>query len=76
MGTFNTRFAYVSISRASHEAQVYTNDVASLADRLTRNVTKTTALGATESKHLPLGTTSVPAPKQERQLIEGVGLAL
>ena len=40
----NTRFAYVSISRASHEACVYTNDSASLGKDLSHDVTKTSAL--------------------------------
>jgi conjugative relaxase-like TrwC/TraI family protein len=40
----NTRFAYVSISRASHEAHIYTNDSRSLAKRLSRDVTKSAAI--------------------------------
>jgi conjugative relaxase-like TrwC/TraI family protein len=40
----NSRFAYVSISRASHDAQIYTNDVASLATSLSQNVSKTAAV--------------------------------
>jgi hypothetical protein len=40
----NTRFAYVSISRASHEAHIYTNDSRSLAERLSRDVTKSAAI--------------------------------
>jgi conjugative relaxase-like TrwC/TraI family protein len=40
----NTRFAYVSISRASHDAQIYTNDAASLAESLSHDVTKASAI--------------------------------
>jgi hypothetical protein len=40
MSTFNRRFAYVSVSRASHDAQIYTND----AESLSRDVTKASAL--------------------------------
>lgn len=40
----NSRFAYVSVSRASHDAQIFTNDVAKLAESLSRDVSKTTAL--------------------------------
>jgi conjugative relaxase-like TrwC/TraI family protein len=40
----NNRFAYVSISRASHDAQVYTNDANSLAKTLSRDVSKTSAI--------------------------------
>jgi hypothetical protein len=45
----NNRFAYVSISRASHDAQIYTNDTVSLVSRLSHNVAKTSAIdiGAT-----------------------------
>jgi ATP-dependent exoDNAse (exonuclease V) alpha subunit len=40
----NSRFAYVSISRASLDAHVYTSDAASLAQNLGRSVEKTSAL--------------------------------
>ncbi len=40
----NTRFAYVSVSRASHDAQIFTNDAASLAQNLSRDVTKASAI--------------------------------
>ncbi|TAM79755.1 MAG: conjugative relaxase [Acidobacteria bacterium] len=40
----NQRFGYVAISRARHDAQIYTNDAATLADRLSRDVSKTAAI--------------------------------
>jgi ATP-dependent exoDNAse (exonuclease V) alpha subunit len=40
----NSRFAYVSVSRASHDAQIYTNDAASLTDKLSQNVSKSAAV--------------------------------
>ena len=40
----NSRFAYVSVSRASHEAHIYTNHAASLAESLGHDVTKTSAV--------------------------------
>jgi conjugative relaxase-like TrwC/TraI family protein len=40
----NTRFAYVSVSRASQDARIYTNDAGSLGERLSTDVTKTSAL--------------------------------
>jgi ATP-dependent exoDNAse (exonuclease V) alpha subunit len=40
----NSRFAYVSVSRASHDAQIYTNDAASLAASLSRDVSKASAI--------------------------------
>lgn len=40
----NTRFAYVSISRASEDAQIYTNDAAALGQRLSHDASKTSAI--------------------------------
>jgi conjugative relaxase-like TrwC/TraI family protein len=40
----NTRFAYVSVSRASEDVRIYTNDVAVLSQRLSTDVTKTSAV--------------------------------
>jgi conjugative relaxase-like TrwC/TraI family protein len=41
------RFAYVSVSRAAHDAQIYTNAAASLASNLSHAVTKTSAIETT-----------------------------
>ena len=46
----NPRFAYVSVSRASHDAQIFTNDAQSLGRRLSHDVTKTSAV---EFRHTP-----------------------
>jgi len=40
----NSRMAYVSISRAQYDVQMYTNDAKTLGQELSRNVTKDTAL--------------------------------
>jgi hypothetical protein len=40
----NARFAYVSISRASHEARLFTDDIAKLAPQLRADVSKSSAL--------------------------------
>jgi len=40
----NTRFAYVSVSRASEDVRIYTNDVAVLGERLSTDVAKTSAV--------------------------------
>ncbi|SEG71602.1 conjugative relaxase domain-containing protein, TrwC/TraI family [Bryocella elongata] len=40
----NSRFAYVSVSRASHDAQIYTNDAASLVGKLSQDVSKSAAV--------------------------------
>ncbi len=46
----NSRFAYVSVSRASHEAHIYTNSAASLGDNLSRDVSKTAAVDFTKAQ--------------------------
>lgn len=40
----NDRFAYVSVSRAARDAQLYTNSAASLSSRLSHSMTKSSAL--------------------------------
>jgi len=40
----NQRFAYVALSRARIDAQVYTNDASTLVERLSRDVSKTAAV--------------------------------
>lgn len=46
----NTRFAYVSVSRASLDAHIYTNDAARLSERLSADVTKTSAINLEQSR--------------------------
>jgi len=43
-GLINGRFAYVSVSRASHDAQVFTNDAANLSAKLSNDVSKASAI--------------------------------
>jgi ATP-dependent exoDNAse (exonuclease V) alpha subunit len=40
----NTRFAYVAVSRGSHDAQLYTDNAASLVSSLSHDVVKSSAL--------------------------------
>jgi ATP-dependent exoDNAse (exonuclease V) alpha subunit len=40
----NGRFAYVSVSRASHDAQIYTNNAATLGESLSHEVNKASAI--------------------------------
>ncbi len=40
----NTRFAYVSVSRASQDAQIFTNNLAQLAPQLSADISKTSAI--------------------------------
>jgi hypothetical protein len=40
----NTRFAYVSVSRASHDVQIFTNNAATLVESLGHDVSKASAV--------------------------------
>ena len=51
----NSRFAYVSISRASHEATLFTDDMAKLASHLEANVSKTSALEIGQASSITQG---------------------
>jgi ATP-dependent exoDNAse (exonuclease V) alpha subunit len=44
----NSRFGYVSVSRASHDATIFTNDAAKLGQQLGSEITKTSALGISQ----------------------------
>ena len=46
----NSRFAYVSVSRASHDVRIYTNDTAGLVVQLGQNVTKASAIDFNKSQ--------------------------
>jgi hypothetical protein len=46
----NGRFAYVSVSRASHDVQIYTNNVATLAESLAHQVSKASAIDIVEAQ--------------------------
>jgi conjugative relaxase-like TrwC/TraI family protein len=70
----NSRFAYVSVSRASHYAHIYTNNAASLAESLSRNVTKASAIEFGKSPVVSVGLEQSAALKTE--LTAGLGLAL
>jgi conjugative relaxase-like TrwC/TraI family protein len=51
----NSRFAYVSISRASHEATLFTDDVAKLGPQLGAEVSKTSALEINQASSIAQG---------------------
>ena len=72
----NSRFAYVSVSRASHDAQIYTNDEASLAESLSRDVSKASAIdfGKAQSPVVNVGLEQTAALKNIPAA--GLGLAL
>jgi ATP-dependent exoDNAse (exonuclease V) alpha subunit len=72
----NGRLAYVSISRASHDAQIFTNDAANLGQSLSREVSKTSAieLGKINFPIVPLVAEQSAATKVGPS--GGLGLAL
>src|SRR3984893_8263856 len=51
----NSRFAYVSISRASHEATLFTDDLAKLGPQLGAEVSKTSALEINQASSMAQG---------------------
>ena len=51
----NSRFGYVSISRASHEATIFTNDMSKLSPQLSADVSKTSALEISPTHSLAQG---------------------
>jgi conjugative relaxase-like TrwC/TraI family protein len=70
----NGRFAYVSVSRASQDAQIFTNDASTLAESLSRDVSKTSALDFTKANALVPNLVS-----EQPQIVKnapGVGLGL
>jgi ATP-dependent exoDNAse (exonuclease V) alpha subunit len=51
----NSRFGYVSISRASHEATLFTDDMAKLGPQLAADVSKTSALEISQPSSIARG---------------------
>jgi conjugative relaxase-like TrwC/TraI family protein len=72
----NNRFAYVSVSRASHDAQIYTNDAATLAESLSRDVSKASALDFSKGKNPVASVGLEHAPISEKTPVRGLGLSL
>jgi conjugative relaxase-like TrwC/TraI family protein len=51
----NSRFGYVSISRASHEATLFTDDLSKLSPQLSADVSKTSALEISQTQSIAQG---------------------
>jgi hypothetical protein len=51
----NSRFGYVSMSRASQEAKLFTDDIAKLGPQLGAEVSKTSALEINQGPSVPHG---------------------
>jgi hypothetical protein len=59
----NTRFAYVSVSRASQDARIYTNDISTLAERLSTDISKASAVEISK----PNGEAQTQQPQSKEQ---------
>jgi conjugative relaxase-like TrwC/TraI family protein len=55
----SNRFAYVSVSRASHDAQIYTNDTTKLSMNLSQDVSKASALDIKGMPNVSVGINQV-----------------
>jgi len=75
----NNRFAYVSVSRAQHDAQVYTNDGSKLSRSLSRESSQRTATEVeqqpTAPKTEPVSVRGVRPSEEEQGQRLGIGLA-
>ena len=60
----NQRLAYVSISRASDDARIYTNDAGSLGERLATDISKTAAVEFQQRSETTAQTQKRPASQQ------------
>lgn len=72
----SNRFAYVSVSRASYDAQIFTNDATSLAESLSRDVSKASAIDFSANR-LPVASVGLEQTAEFRKTPgAGLGLAL
>jgi conjugative relaxase-like TrwC/TraI family protein len=72
----NNRFAYVSVSRASLDAQIFTNDAAALAESLSHDVTKASAIDFGEDLGSAPAMGVKQAPAFNKTPAVGLGLAI
>jgi hypothetical protein len=70
----NSRFAYVSVSRASFDAQIFTNNATTLAESLSRDVSKESAVDVSNAVKPAL--VPILDTKQKTVTSNGLGLAL
>jgi conjugative relaxase-like TrwC/TraI family protein len=70
------RLAYVSISRGSHDARIYTDDMPNLATHLSREVSKSSAIGFTQDRRLSQHPTLQQPTTPIRDRSAGLGISL
>lgn len=71
----NQRFAYVSVSRASHEAHIYTNHAASLTESLSHDVSKASAVEFGKSQN-PIANAGLEELTVKNTPAVGLGMSL
>ena len=69
----NARFAYVSVSRASHDAQVFTNSALNLAERLSVDISKTSALDCGKQE---IGDANIGVDSYRARSVNAISLGL
>lgn len=67
----NSRTAYVSVSRGRHDAQIYTNNAATLGQELSRDVSHSPAI-----QQEPVAPKIEPQTTHTNQISQGIGLGL
>jgi conjugative relaxase-like TrwC/TraI family protein len=67
----NNRFAYVSISRGAHDAQIFTNDAKGLGQALGRNVSHAPAI-----QPEPVTLKIAPQSEHFQELVQGLGMGM
>jgi conjugative relaxase-like TrwC/TraI family protein len=72
----NTRFAYVAVSRASQDAQIFTNDAEALGQRLSRDVTKSSAIDFRQAHKADQALERAATPANTQKMDTSIGLGL
>jgi conjugative relaxase-like TrwC/TraI family protein len=71
----NSRMAYVAISRGAHDAQIFTNDAATLGHELGRDVSRAPAIQQASISHA-IEQTAEQRPVHEQGISHGFGIGL
>jgi conjugative relaxase-like TrwC/TraI family protein len=75
-GLVNSRFAYVSVSRASHDAKIFTNDASTLTQNLSRDVSKASAIDFGTNKIPAVAVALEPSSSIQKQHTVSLSLAI
>jgi hypothetical protein len=72
----NTRFAYVAVSRASQDAQIFTNDAEALGQRLSRDITKSSAVDFRQAHRADQALERAATPANTQKIDTSIGFGL